>query len=632
MFLFQVDAHAKGRTADAGSYSQISRALPIDKIKTNYANLLSEYAKIGPGDKMLTVGFFASALGYGGTVDKTNDAFIVAKTGISNPALPITVGGKSVPTEIAELDESAIRFDKAYKALVAADRKLAGSPNNKENAQQYLFAYVKYIQAGYDLQSRVQHFDQSGMKGVVNGITFALDAATVPLLAVGAGEILTGVKTTFQLGFKAAASQALKNMPKALLQNVLPAAAYSSIETGSEFYKMKDQQEAARKFKENAPEALKMLKIEILKLTMQARNEGKWDVAKELNDTYNQLTELSVKLRAKGIDNRALVEGFAKSFAIGMVMSAALSSGPSESKVARVAEEVENGFLEKSIAGKRKPSVAKETITAEMHAKDMPKIKDEKMLLTYLETKYTLQDEHGNYNNKFTLSPAFGGSNQLIYSAVESKKTATFGLKLHMAVPGKTDKDLNMVATVYGKLITIAEKHGFNFKFANGMAKTPEQAGKDFTIYVDFKTYEKALPDLKLLAGEIKAFGKNQNLADHLMTLNKANGGNGKINMLGEMPIEGVDYLRVHVRSFEEHSGIAVPKEYFAENNVQIDKKKSVTNIAGTNRPAVMEKDGYLIFNDKTLGSGNKPLNEIVLKAYQEGQVKVWDYKWKTFD
>jgi hypothetical protein len=166
MFLFQAGAQAQGKTAGEDSYSQILRAFPINAIKTQYGRLSEEFSKIGSYDKAATVGFFSYMFGAGGAERKTNDAFIVAKTGMSDPSLALKAGGTSVPKEAAELDGSKANFDKAYVALVAADKKLAASPNSKENAQEYLFAYAKYIQTGFDLQSRVQQFDQSGLKGV----------------------------------------------------------------------------------------------------------------------------------------------------------------------------------------------------------------------------------------------------------------------------------------------------------------------------------------------------------------------------------------------------------------------------------------------------------------------------------
>ena len=144
-----------------------------------------------------------------------NDSWSVAKTGLSDSALPLKVGGKSIPTAVDELDKSKNRFDIAYRALLAADKKFASAPDSIAGAQEYLVAYSNYIQAIYDLQSRVQHFNQTGWKGLVSGINFALDAATLPLLMVGAGEAAVGLKFAFQQGFKSAGSLMLKSMPKA---------------------------------------------------------------------------------------------------------------------------------------------------------------------------------------------------------------------------------------------------------------------------------------------------------------------------------------------------------------------------------------------------------------------------------
>ena len=615
MFLFHVGAQLQGKTAGESGYSQISRAFPVDNIKTQYGKLSAEYAKIGWYDKAVTVGFLAFEFGIGGVEKKANDPWAVAKLGGAayDPNLPTKVGGESVPVEIAELDKSKANFDKAYLSLMAADKKLAGSPNSKESAQEYLLAYAKYIQTGFDLQSRVSHFDQSGLKGVVNGITFALDAATAPLLAVGAGEIVTGAKLAFQQGFKLAARQALKAMPKSFLSS----AGYAGLETGSAFFEMDDSREAGRKFMENAPETLGKFRLELLKMKAEATREGRHDIAMELGKAYDQAFDLSVKLQAKEIADRELVRQFGYSMAIGIVMSAALSSGGKAAK----SSEIVDGFV-KTPTAKAKLPVVKETITKGMHAPDMPKIKDEKMLIAYL-------DGQGSKGKV-----AYGsGRNQIEYTTVDPQM-GNFGIKLHIAVPGGADKDLGMVAALYKKMMIIADEHRFNFKFVNRMTgkERPDQAGKDFTLYFnDLKTYNEALGDLKSLSNEIKVFNKNKNLDDHLVALNKANDGTGKINMMGEMPIEGADYLRGQVRSHTGLDGIAVPESYFAGTPLTIDASKG-SRAFGIDIPAVMKKDNYLIFNDKVLDGGTRELTAPVWNAYQEGQVKVWNYSRKAFD
>ena len=319
------------QATDPSYYAAMSKTIGVADIKKIYSRLVAEYRDLGWYDKAVGTGFFAWEFGIGGADRRANDAWKVAKTGQFDPNLPIEVGGRSVPKAIADLDKSKANFDLAYNALIGADRQFAKNPDNAASASGYMMAYANYVTALFDFQSRVQQMDQSGLKGVVNGLNFALDAATIPLLAVGAGGLFTGVKFAVSESFAQAGSLMLRNLPK-----MAPGAlGYAGIVASKDYFVMKDREAVAKKFMADAPTATTRLLGELSQLGKMAKDLQMNDLAKQATDLYWNVYSLSEQLKNSKVNYASLATSFLAYFAIGMALSSAFSFGSAARRLAR---------------------------------------------------------------------------------------------------------------------------------------------------------------------------------------------------------------------------------------------------------------------------------------------------------
>jgi hypothetical protein len=364
------------------------------------------------------------------------------------------------------------------------------------------------------------------------------------------------------------------------------------------------------------------------------------DAARQLEGEYRKLTDLSIKSQNNKIDGAELASQFAKSFAIGMVMSAALTAGAPKGKVAKVAE-AEEGFIKKpSIEGGIKQPVVKETTIAEsIRTPKIKKIKDTKTLMAYLE---------GQGKGKLSIGAE---PNQVNYSTVPQNEL--FEIKVHIAIPGGKNKE-KVAAAVYKELMNSADNIGFGIEYRGKIAK-PEDAGRDITLYFNNRQdYEKALPDIMKVSDKLAAFDKNSNFVSHVMDVNKELGGNGNINILEQVTIVNpgdhqragnlIDYaggtnnyarVQVQVGRNNRFGGIAVPETYFQEGTINMSKKQlhdTYTEIVNVDIMPVTKTPGYLVLSPKYLDVAELKVTKPVWDALLNGDVKTYNYAAKKLD
>jgi hypothetical protein len=301
----------------------------------------------------------------------------------------------------------------AYKKFVAAHNSLKNSPTDPKCAQGYMLAQIEYVTRLHDIQAQIAHFEQSNQKGkaIINGINFALDAVTLPLLAVGVGELYAGLKMGVSEGFAWAGKAFLKNMAK----GALPTLGYAGLMTAGDYYGMKDLQIAASQFDKDAGKSLSLFKNALKKMSTEARNLGMAELKDKTIDLYFKAEHLSDDYKSGDISKAELAGKFAQYFAIGMFMTGIFACGKAMRKPVMGA------------GGEVKPEVPKEIKTAAKSGKKVDVTHAQKNVIKSLLKAYPgLTPENASSMVKFIRSSdkpiVFAGCNGDFLDMLGSKK------------------------------------------------------------------------------------------------------------------------------------------------------------------------------------------------------------------
>jgi len=227
----------------------------------------------------------------------------------------VKTGGRGLgPAETAlkELSLPYADYFGAYNKLEASYNELKKNPNDRNKAISYTLNLLDYNMSLYKMQTIAQHYEQSNAPGkaVVNGIIFAVDAATIPLMAVGIGMAARGGAVVIDAVGNLILRTGLKEAGKSLAVAWI----YSSLKTTGSYYGMKDLEAAYKTFDSDAGEALKKLQPLILAQKNAAAKRGDTEIVQRLGTIYNDNQKLVSEFSSKGVDEGKLVDQFTLTF------------------------------------------------------------------------------------------------------------------------------------------------------------------------------------------------------------------------------------------------------------------------------------------------------------------------------
>lgn len=327
--------YRKPTAAAAGEFSKVLEG--YEKIKAMQAGVERDYRNLSNLDLALGTGFF----------------------GMAKSSLKSAVARKAEMPEAARklLDANSACFA-AFTEVGKANEKLRASPSDVFAAADYAAASMEYMRKLYELEALVQHFEQSNQKGkkLINSINFALDAVTVPLLALGAASLVdAGVKE----GFQQVAKAALRNIAKA--EVIAASSGYAAFMTSGDYCGMKDLDIAAKRYRTDREGATKSLRSSLKEMRLKSAELGMKNLTGQIVKMELDLYDLSpeIKTEKSNIDEARLAGRFAMYFAAAMVVSAVLSTGGMAQKSAEGMIEVDITHVHSTWASSRAQSLPK---------------------------------------------------------------------------------------------------------------------------------------------------------------------------------------------------------------------------------------------------------------------------------